>query len=212
MSNHEVSDKRIGGMLEFYSDPTGQNSHRVRLVLAEKLVSVEVVQMYEGKPKNFSEFNMYNTLPALRDNNLVLWEYKVMMEYLEERFPHPLLLPVDPIVRANIRQYLYYIEREIDPLCTALEKGRTTRRERSAKHLIELVLSMAPHFKDSQFCVSDDYTLADCSLGAFLWRLPYYGITMPQNKHTRSLLEYMRRIFSRPGFLSSLSDDERRMR
>jgi RNA polymerase-associated protein len=197
----------------FYSDSSSQYSHRVRIVLAEKGVTVDIVDVDPSVsvPDDVIENNPYGDLPTLIDRDLVLYESKVMMEYLDERFPHPPLLPVYPVARAENRLYVYRIERDwcrwVDEI-VAGGKGV----EKARKNLRESLVAISPIFADKPFFMSDEFTLIDCCLAPILWRLPSLGIEIPNSKQTGPLLKYMNRLFDRDGFKDSLSDQEKEMR
>lgn len=189
-------------------------SHRVRMVLAEKGVPVEIVDVDPADmPAEVTDLNPYSELPTLVDRDLVLYEPNVMMEYLDERFPHPPLLPVYPVARAQSRQYLQRIKRDwcghIDTILAGPEKDATVVRLR--KELRDSLLSLSPIFEQKPFFMSDEFTVVDCAMAPILWRLPLLGIELPP-KQARGLLKYCERLFRRDGFQASLSDREREIR
>lgn len=200
--------------MTFYSDSKDHYSHRVRIVLAEKGVAVEVIEVdANNKPEDLAALNPYNELPTLVDRELYLYEPNVMMEYLDERFPHPPLLPVYPVERARSRLWLHRIQRDwcgkIDALVAGVEKEATLNKYR--KELQESFITIDPIFSEKPYFMSDDYTLVDCSVAAIFWRLPSLGIELPKAK-AGNLLGYMDRLFERESFQASLSDAEREMR
>ena len=201
--------------MTFYSDPTSHYSHRVRIVLAEKGVTVDVIDAdVDSIPPELTDMNPYNTLPTLLDRDLVLYESKVMMEYLDERFPHPPLLPVYPVARGASRQYIYRIERDWCVLVDSLVEGTANAKtlEKQRKELKESLMAIAPIFIEKPYFMSDEFTLVDCCLAPILWRLPALGIEMPNNKQTKPLLTYMDTLFERESFQASLSEIEKEMR
>ena len=200
--------------MTFYSDSKDHYSHRVRIVLAEKGVAVEVIDVdANNKPEDLAALNPYNELPTLVDRELYLYEPNIMMEYLDERFPHPPLLPVYPVERARSRLWLHRIQRDwcgkIDALVAGTEKEATLNKYR--KELQESFITIDPIFSEKPFFMSEDYTLVDCSVAAIFWRLPSLGIDLPKSK-AGNLLKYMDRLFEREAFQASLSDAEREMR
>lgn len=199
--------------MTFFSDPCDHYSHRVRIVLAEKGVTVDVEDVdSENIPAELSEINPYNTLPTLVDRDLVIYETRVMMEYLDERFPHPPLLPVYPVARAEIRQFIYRVESDWCPWVDTIVRNKSKDQVASAKKkLMESLISIAPIFSEKPFFMSDDFTLVDCSLGPILWRLKSFGVEMPSTRQTKPLLDYMERVFSRPSFQTSLTEKEKEM-
>jgi len=199
--------------MTFFSDPASHYSHRVRIVLAEKGVTVDVKDVDpDSMPQEISDINPYNTLPTLVDRDLVLFEPNVMMEYLDERFPHPPLLPVYPVARAESRLFVYRIQKDwctkVDAIVTAKSKESVNR---ARKELRESLVAIAPVFAEKPFFMSDEFTLVDCVLAPVLWRLDSLGIELPE-KTSVPLTDYMKRIFARESFQLSLSEVEREMR
>jgi|TARA_B110000977_G_scaffold195253_1_gene273365 RNA polymerase-associated protein len=201
--------------MTFFSDGTSHYSHRVRIVLAEKGVTVDIVDANpDDMPEEVSELNPYNNLPTLLDRDLALYESKVMMEYLDERFPHPPLLPVYPVARGQCRLWMYRIERDWCSLVDVIIKGKDDSKvvEKARKDLCDSLLSIAPIFAEMPFFLSEEFTLVDCCLTPILWRLPSLGVQLPQTKQSKPLLDYMGRMFEMPSFQASLSDQETEMR
>lgn len=201
--------------MTFFSDGNSHYSHRVRIVLAEKGVTVDIIEAdVNNKPEELADLNPYNSLPTLLDRDLVLYESKVMMEYLDERFPHPPLLPVYPVARGNSRQLIYRIERDwcelVDSLLIGEANAKTLDRQR--KELREGLLGIAPIFAEKPFFMNEEFTLVDCCMAPILWRLPAMGIELPNNKQTKPLLAYMETLFERESFQASLSEMERELR
>ncbi|WP_196161751.1 glutathione S-transferase N-terminal domain-containing protein [Reinekea sp. G2M2-21] len=199
--------------MTFYSDPACQYSHRVRIVLAEKGVTVDIKDHEpDSVPKEVSDINPYSSLPTLVDRDLVLFEHHVMMEYLDERFPHPPLLPVYPVARGESRQLIYRIDRDwssrVDAIVAAKSKDSVTR---ARKELRESLLAIAPVFDDKPYFMSEEFTLVDCCVAPILWRLPSLGIDFPE-KQAKAIDKYMERIFERESFQISLSEVEQEMR
>ena len=195
----------------FYSDPTCHYSHRVRIVLAEKDVTVDIEQV-EGKvPQEVSELNPYNSLPTLIDRELALFETKVMMEYLDERFPHPPLLPVYPVARAQSRLWIHRIEKDWGPLIETIRFGSEKDAAKARKELTDSLVAINPIFTEMPFFMSEEFTLVDCCVAPILWRLPAVGVELPE-KECELLLNYADRLFERESFQASLSDAERGLR
>ena len=199
--------------MTLFSDPTDHYSHRVRMVLAEKGVTVDVIDVDAGnKPAELGELNPYNSLPTLLDRDLVLYESVVVMEYLVERFPHPPLLPVYPVARALSRLWTHRIHRDwcahLDVLLAG--KGRETTLTKARKSLRESLLAVSPIFAEKPFFMSDEFTLVDCCVAPVLWRLDLVGIELP-DKQARPLKKYAERLFERDGFQASLTEHEQEM-
>jgi RNA polymerase-associated protein len=200
--------------MTFFSDGRSHYSHRVRIVLCEKGVTVETIDVDpDNKPEDLTSLNPYNSLPTLVDRDLVLYEPNIMMEYLDERFPHPPLFPVYPVARAQSRLWIYRIERDWCGLVDQLMAGQGTdaELEQARKELRESLVSIAPIFSEKPFFMSDEFTIVDCCVTPILWRLPAMDIELPNIKATKPLLEYRDRLFERDSIVSSLSEQEREM-
>lgn len=199
----------------FYSDPISHYSHRVRIVLAEKGVTVEVIDVNvndDNLPEDLVTLNPYNSLPTMVDRDLVLYEANVMMEYLDERFPHPPLLPVYPVARAQSRLWISRIEKD---WCALAEKilggtGKGKEADKARKELTDSLLATAPIFQEMPYFMSEEFSLVDCCVAPVLWRLPKMGIDL-SNTQCGPLLEYMERLFARDAFQESLSELEKEM-
>ncbi len=201
--------------MTFYSDGASQYSHRVRIVLAEKGVTVDTVDVDpDNKPEDLASLNPYNSLPTLVDRDLVLYEANIMMEYLDERFPHPPLFPVYPVARAQSRLWMYRIQRDwcsvIDRLMAG-DYGSPAEADKARKELRESLISIAPIFTEKPFFMSDEFTIVDCCVIPILWRLPALGIDLGDSKAVQPLLEYRARLFSRESIRISLSEQEKEM-
>lgn len=185
--------------------------HHVRIVLAEKGIAADWVQVNAGLiPEEVYEVNPYGSLPTLIDRDLALYQSDIILEYLDERFPHPPLLPVYPVARAQARQMLYRIRRDWFSLVTRIEANDAGAAE-ARRDLRESLLSIAPLFDEQPFFMSDEFSLLDCYLAALLWRLPKLGIEL-QGPAAKSVKSYMVRVFERDGFQQSLTEKERRLR
>jgi RNA polymerase-associated protein len=197
--------------MTFYSDPTDPACHAVRFVLAEKAINVEVVSV-EGdeRPEELNDLNPYAGVLTLVDRELVLYEAHIIMEYLDERFPHPPLMPVDPVSRANNRLFRYRIQRDICQSAEDLEAASGKRADELRKGLKDHLSAIAPLFSQKPFFMSDEFSLVDCYLTPLLWRIPAYGVKLPAQ--AKPLLGYAERMFERESFQASLSEAEREMR
>ena len=198
----------------FFSDGEDHYSQRVRMVLAEKGVAVEIINVEKNQyPEDLVALNPYNSLPTLVDRDLVLYETIIMMEYLDERFPHPPLLPVYPVARAQSRLFAHRIQKDWCGLVDTIVAGRSkeTVIEKARKELREGLITIAPIFTEKEFFMSDEFTLVDCCFAPILWRLPVLGISLPP-KSAKPLTDYMNRMFRRESFQASLSEAEMDMR
>ena len=198
-----------------YSDRDDHYSQRVRIVLAEKDISAEIKESKQDEtPDEILSISPYHKLPILVDRDLAIHDPAVMMEYLDERFPHPPLLPVYPVTRANSRTLMLRIDKEICPLVDKLSAKEGTDKELlvAKEELLHEITAIAPTFKEFPFFMSEEFSLADCYLAPILWRLPSMGINLPLNRHLKPLLDYQAKIFDRPGFQDSLSLIEKDLR
>ncbi len=200
--------------MTYFSDGSDHYSHRVRIVLAEKGVTADILEVDPlNLPEEVQEINPYGSLPVLLDRELALYETHVMMEYLDERFPHPPLLPVYPVARAESRQFMYRIETDWCPLVKTLSSGKAKDAcAAAAKELKDGLVTIAPIFAEKPFFMSEEFSLVDCCLAPILWRLEAFGIKIPRTRQTAALLDYMERLFDRDSFRESLSEAEREMR
>ena len=205
-----ISSRR--SVMTLFSAPDCADSHRVRIVLAEKDITVDILNVDPNdKPDDLAELNPYNTTPTLIDRDLVLYDARIIMEYLDERFPHPPLMPVDPVTRAHSRLALFRIEKDWFSLVSDIEGDDPVAADQARNILRESVLSAAEVFAIKPYFLSDEYTLVDCTIAPVLWRLPKYGIDVPE-KTGKPILNYMDRVFSRDGFQVSLSKVEKAIR
>ncbi len=197
-------------VMTLYSDPVNPYCHRVRLVLAEKNITFEIVDIDPiDMPEELMELNPYGTLPTLVDRELKLYESRIIMEYLDERFPHPPLLPVDPVSRSTSRLLMYRVDRDWYRLMDVILSGKK-EAVKARKELRESLISTAPVFGAKPYFMSDEFTLVDCSIAPMLWRLPELGIEIPAS--ATGLYEYSARLFERESFVQSLTEAEQEMR
>ncbi len=199
-------------VMTLFSRPTCIHSHRTRIVLAEKNINIEIVNV-EGAdlPEDLMDLNPYHTVPTLVDRDLVLYDSRVIVEYLDERFPHPPLMPVDPVTRAQFRLALFRIETDWYQLAEEYDsEGDRRLSAKSRKQLRESILASAELFAADKYFLSEDFSLVDCSIAPILWRLPVYGIEL--GSQAEPIEEYMKRVFERPSFQESLTELEQEMR
>lgn len=198
--------------MTLYSGAVDIHSHRVRIVLAEKGVSYEVINIESrGKPEDLLELNPYGNVPTLVDRELALYEPNIISEYLDERFPHPPLMPVYPVARAKARLIIYRFDREWGPLIRKIETGKTTDIRGAAKELASYILQLVPVFNASSYFMGDEFTLVDCCIAPVLWRLPAWGINfLPAD--TKAINKYANRVFQRDSFQASLTEAEQELR
>lgn len=201
-----ITNKR--SVMTLYSGINDPYSHRARIVLAEKSVTYEIIIIEPGNlPEDLIDLNPYNSVPTLVDRDLVLYDSRVVMEYLDERFPHPPLMPVDPVSRARTRLMLHRIERDWYSLLDDLTGTDKEKQENAIKEFQASLASVAPIFQAKPYFMSDDFSLVDCIIAPLLWRLKEYGVSLPPQANT--VRKYMDRIFKRPSFKDSLTDVEK---
>ena len=198
--------------MTLFSNPTCFYSHRARLVMTEKSIAIEIIDV-DGVdlPEDLLDLNPYHSVPTLVDRDLILYDSRVIIEYLDERFPHPPLMPVDPVTRAQFRLALFRIEKDwytqAQQIEDAVDKRQATR---ARKILSESIIASTEVFEIKQYFLSDEFSLVDCSIAPILWRLPVYGIELDSN--SKAIEKYMDMVFSRPSFQESLTELEQEMR
>jgi RNA polymerase-associated protein len=198
--------------MTLFSKPTCIHSHRTRLVLAEKNINIEIASV-DGPdlPEDLMDLNPYHTVPTLVDRDLVLYDSRVIIEYLDERFPHPPLMPVDPVTRAQFRLALFRIETDWYQFAEQFDNdGDRKLASKSRKMLRESILASVDLFAAKQYFLSDEFSLVDCSIAPILWRLPVYGIDL--GSQAEPIEMYMKRVFERRSFQESLTELEQEMR
>lgn len=199
-------------VMTLFSRPTDIHSHRTRLVLAEKNINIEIVNVPgDDLPEDLMDLNPYHTVPTLVDRDLTLYDSRVIIEYLDERFPHPPLMPVDPVMRAQFRLALFRIETDWYSLAEEAEAtGDGKLGAKSRKLLRESILQSTELFGAKPYFLSDEFSLVDASIAPVLWRLPVYGIEL--GSQAEPIEGYMNRVFARRSFQQSLTELEREMR
>lgn len=194
-----------------YSDTLSPIGHSVRIVLAEKDINVEINYITEEQhPEELHDLNPYNTVLTLIDRDLVLYDAQIIMEYLDERFPHPPLMPVDPVSRASNRQVRFRIFNDLYSLLDDIEGEDEIAAANARKNMRDNLTAIAPAFAQKPYFMSEEYTLIDCLLAPMLWRLDHYGIKLPAS--ARILGQYAEGLFKREAFKSSMSDIERELK
>lgn len=202
---HTVSRKAA---MTLYSYPLCLQGHRVRIVLNEKGIMSEVECVYISEPpEELLEINPYGTTPTLVDRDLVLYETDIILEYVDERFPHPPLHPMDPVSRARSRLLMHRIQEDWYSLYNQVRGDDEKIASRARKMLRESLVSAIPVFAAKPYFLNDEFTLVDCTVAPLLWRLPSLQIDLP--KQAEAIRAYARRIFERPSFRASLSEEEK---
>ncbi|NNC77444.1 MAG: stringent starvation protein A [Woeseiaceae bacterium] len=198
-------------VMTLFSRPTDIHSHRTRLVLAEKNINIEIANVAGADlPEDLMDLNPYHTVPTLVDRDLTLYDSRVIIEYLDERFPHPPLMPVDPVTRAQFRLALFRIETDWYSLAEEADSTDGRLSAKSKKLLRESILQSAELFGAKPYFLSEEFSLVDASIAPILWRLPVYGIDLGDK--SEAVEGYMQRVFSRRSFQQSLTELEQEMR
>lgn len=202
---------RTRTVLTLFSGRDDLASHRARLVLAAKGVSYELLLVDPtNPPEDLLDLNPYHSVPTLVDRDLVLYDVNVIAEYLDERYPHPPLMPVDPLSRARVRLGVARLERDWFPYVETILSGTKSTSETARKRLREGLLASVPVFKASKFFLNSEMSLADCALAPLIWRLLALGVVLP--REAQVIHDYGERIFRNPGFTRSMTDEEKQMR
>ncbi|WMY97587.1 MAG: stringent starvation protein SspA [Arsenophonus sp.] len=198
-------------IITLFSGETDIYSHQVRIVLAEKGISVEIENIdFKNLPQYFIKINPYRTIPTLVDRELILYDSRIIMEYLDERFPHPPLMPVYPVARGSSRLMMYHIQRNLYSLISKIDK-KDLNSNFASKKLKKELLSISEIFKEMPFFMSQEFSLVDCYLAPLLWRLPLLKVNIQENENTKDIIFYMNRIFQRNSFITSLTESEYEM-
>lgn len=204
-----IANKR--SVMTLYSKMLDLYSHRVRIVLAEKGVSYDLINIDNNDSlEDLYELNPYGSVPTLVDRDLVLYDANIIMEYLDERFPHPPLMPVYPIARAKTRLMIYRIDREWGTLIQKIEQNKPDIAHNASKELLNYLVRLAPVFNNSPFFLNEEFSLVDCCIAPILWRLPAWGMTLPPEAKT--IHKYAEKMFARDSFQASLTEAEQDLR
>ena len=203
-------------MMVLYSGTTCPYSHRSRFVLFEKGMDFEIrdVDLF-SKPEEIMAMNPYGQVPILVERDLILYESNIINEYIDERFPHPQLMPGDPVDRARVRLFVLNFEKELFAHVNTLEqttgkKGHDKEQEKARTHIRDRLTQLAPVFLKNKYMLGENFSMLDVAIAPLLWRLDYYGIEL--SKNAAPLLKYAERIFSRPAYIEALTPSEKVMR
>lgn len=198
-------------MMTLYSGTTDPFSHRCRIVLYEKGMDFQIVDVdLFNKPEDIAVMNPYNQVPILVERDLILYESNIINEYIDERFPHPQLMPADPIMRARARLFVFRFEKELFSHIDALESASQQKSDKARAAIRENLIQMAPVFTKQKHMLGDEFSMLDVAIAPLLWRLEHYQIALP--KQAAPLLKYAERIFARQGFIDSMTPSEKAMR
>ena len=198
-------------MMILYSGTTCPFSQRCRNVLYEKGMDFQIVDVdLHNKPEDLAVMNPYNQVPVLVERDLILYESNIINEYIDDRFPHPQLMPADPVMRARARLFLYRFENEMFGHVHAIEKGTQKQAEKGRQVIRDALTQISPVFAKQKFMLGDEFTMLDVAIAPLLWRLDHYDIQLP--KQAAPLMKYAERLFSRPAYIDALTASEKVMR
>jgi RNA polymerase-associated protein len=199
-------------VMTLFSGVSDLYSHQTRIVLAEKGVNVEITYVDKDNwPEELAELNPYNTVPTLVDRELVLYNSRIIMEYLDERFPHPPLMPVYPVERGKSRLMMERIESDWYPLVDIIMGNDKEAAAAARTKLRDSILLIAPVFEHFDYFMSEEFTIVDCYMAPLLWRLPELEIDLGV-ENAGGIKSYMVRVFERESFQASMTEAEREIR
>ena len=198
-------------MMTLYSGTTDPYSHRCRFVLFEKGMDFQVIDVdVFNKPEDLAVMNPYNRVPVLVERDLILYEANIINEYIDERFPHPQLMPPDPVMRARARLFLHRFEQELFCHIEGLESGVAKSIEKARLAVRENLIQISPVFTKQKYMLGDEFSMLDVAIAPLLWRLDHYGVQL--DKEAAPLLKYAERLFSRPAYSEAMTPSEKAMR
>jgi RNA polymerase-associated protein len=198
-------------MMTLYSGTTDPYSHRCRIVLFEKGMDFQVIDVdVFNKPEDLAVMNPYNRVPVLVERDLILYEANIINEYIDERFPHPQLMPADPVMRARARLFLHRFEQELFCHIEGLESGVPKAVEKARVAVRENLTQISPVFTKQKFMLGDEFSMLDVAIAPLLWRLDHYGIQL--DKDATPMMKYAERLFSRPAYSEAMTPSEKAMR
>ncbi len=198
-------------MMTLYSGTTCLFSHRCRIVLYEKGMDFQIVDVdLYNMPEDLAVMNPYNRVPVLVERDLILYEANIINEYIDDRFPHPQLIPADPVMRARARLFLFRFELELFSQIDAIEQGSQKTADKARAVIRDNLMQIAPVFAKQRYMLGEEFSMLDVAIAPLLWRLDYYGIQL--GKQASPLMKYAERLFSRPAFIEALTAPERVMR
>jgi RNA polymerase-associated protein len=198
-------------MMTLYSGTTCPFSQRCRIVLFEKGMDFQVIDVdLQNKPEDLAIINPHNQVPVLVERDLVLFESNIINEYIDERFPHPQMMPADPVMRARARLFLYQFEQELFAHIAPIVSGNQKTADKARGIIRDNLTQLVPIFAKQKYMLGDEFSMLDVAIAPLLWRLDHLGIELP--KQAAPLLKYAERIFSRPGYIEALTPSEKAMR
>jgi stringent starvation protein A len=198
-------------MMTLYSGTVDPYSHRCRIVLYEKGMDFQVIDVdMFNKPEDIAVINPYNKVPVLVERDLVLYEANIINEYIDERFPHPQLMPADPVMRARARLFLFRFENELFCHIDAIERGAQKAADKARQAIRDNLTQISVVFAKQKYMLGDEFSMLDVAIAPLLWRLDHYGIQL--GKEAAPLMKYAERLFSRPAYIEAMTPAEKVMR
>ncbi|HUL42167.1 MAG TPA: glutathione S-transferase N-terminal domain-containing protein [Burkholderiales bacterium] len=198
-------------MMTLYSGTTCLFSHRCRIVLYEKGMDFQIVDVdLYNMPEDLAVMNPYNRVPVLVERDLILYEANIINEYIDDRFPHPQLIPADPVMRARARLFLFRFELELFSQIDSIEQGSQKAADKARAVIRDNLMQIAPVFAKQRYMLGEEFSMLDVAIAPLLWRLDHYAIQL--GKQAAPLMKYAERLFSRPAFIEALTAPERVMR
>lgn len=197
--------------MKLYSGTTCPFSHRCRIVLYEKGMDFQIVDVdLFDKPEDLAAMNPYNQTPVLVERELILYESNIINEYIDDRFPHPQLMPADPVLKARARLFLFRFEGDLFSHIDAIEAGTQRQADKARELVRDNLVQIAPVFAHQKYMLGDEFSMLDVAIAPLLWRLDLYGIQLP--RQAAPLMKYAERLFSRSAFVEALTPSEKVMR
>ena len=197
--------------MTLYSATTCPFSHRCRIVLYEKGMDFQIIDVdLHNRPEDLAVMSPYGRVPVLVERDLILYESNIINEYIDDRFPHPQLMPADPVMRARARLFLHRFEQELFCHIDSVEDGNPKAVEKARTTIRDNLTVIAPVFAKQKYMLGDEFSMLDVAIAPLLWRLDHYGVQLP--KQAAPLLKFAERLFSRPAFIDALTASEKAMR
>ncbi len=198
-------------MMTLYSGSTDPYSHRCRIVLFEKDMDFEIIDVdMHNKPEEIASISPSGKMPVLVERDLVLYESNIINEYIDERFPHPQLMPADPVMRARARLVLFNFEHDLFTHVNTLEHSLGKASDKARQEIRDSLSQLTPILTKQKYLMNDEFSMLDVAIAPLLWRLEHYGIELP--KMAAPVLKYRERLFSRPAFINALTPTEKALR
>lgn len=180
-------------------------SHVVKIVLAEKCLDFEE-QLIQDNIKTLKKLNPYCYTPTFIDRDLVLYKAEIITEYIDERFPHPPLMPVNPILKGKTRLLIYRINKDWFKTLNYilnLKYDLSDNLETYKKNLLSQIEGAKLLFKEMPYFLSENFSLIDCWISTLLWYLQEIDKDFIEKE--KLIYDYSRKIFARNSFQKVLN-------